>query len=235
MRRRTPIGGAQPYLHLRKDRPPMRLPPQLSALGWSEWQPIAHRWREQDLRAGDMLCDAGGRPGACWLLASAVTARMAVDELGGARETGVNGPGSLACAFAVSPVRRAPWRVMVRRSGVAYRLDASDQEDLSAAPAFAAAARAAADEELLQLARQFAARSFQCARRFVAQRLAELFAAMETSLIEVTHQDLAEWYHLRRATVTVALQDLEGLRAIRSTRGRIELRDAEALARAAAG
>ncbi len=58
---------------------------------------------------------------------------------------------------------------------------------------------------------------------------------METSLIEVTHQDLAEWYHLRRATVTVALQDLEGLRAIRSTRGRIELRDAEALARAAAG
>lgn len=213
----------------------MRLSPQLSALAWSEWKPVASRWREQELRANDTLCEVGDRPGACWLLASAVTARMAVDEQGGARETGVNGPGSLACAFAVCPLRRAPWRVMVRRGGIAYRLDIGDADQLAAAPAFAAAARDIADEELLQLAGQFAARSFQCARSFVAQRLAELFAAMDTGVIEVTHQDLAEWYHLRRATVTVALQDLEGMRAIRSTRGRIELRDGDTLTRAGTG
>lgn len=212
----------------------MHLSPHLVRVAWSDWTALSGLWREVPLEAGQVLCQPRGDPQACWLLASAVTARMAVDEQGHARETGVNGPGSLACAFAALALGCAPWRVEVRRGGVAYRLDLSD-DALARAPGFATAAGAMAQDELLQLAAQFAARSFQCARGFVAQRLAELFEALDSPVIEVTHQDLAEWYLLRRATVTVALQDLEGLRAIRSTRGRIELRDAEILRHAGVG
>ncbi|HVY02216.1 MAG TPA: helix-turn-helix domain-containing protein, partial [Caulobacterales bacterium] len=77
------------------------------------------------------------------------------------------------------------------------------------------------------------AQSAASVSRSVQERLAALLAARfaRADEILITHDELSSLLGVRRAGVTVALQELEGQHAIRANRGRIRLIDPEALAR----
>lgn len=199
-------------------------------LNAEEWAWLVARWRTEHLAGGQVLCDTDCLGEAVWLLDDAVVARVAHDRRGHAFEIGVDGRGSVACAWTLDQSRRSPWRTEVRRPGMARALPRADAELLARfAPAFHARCRSIVHAEVLELAEQFAVSRRRTARSLLAERLAAYFAAFEENAIAVTHSTLARRLNLRRATVTLALQELEGMRAIRSHRARIELKDADRL------
>lgn len=199
------------------------LPPQ-------EWAWLEAHWKPEQLVAERVLCDTDCTCDTMWLLDDAVTARVARDDGGHSFEIGVDGPGRLGCAWVAGGDRLSPWRVEVRRTGMARALARRDVELLaSAAPVFHARCRAAVHAEVLELAAQFALSRRRTARSLLAERLAGYFTAFGETAVAITHSTLARRLNLRRATVTLALQELEGARAIRSYRGRIELKDRDQL------
>lgn len=215
-----------------------RTPPQaISALDYrqaslpeAEWSWLEARWEREVVAGERILCDTECPNEVLWLLEDAVTARIARDSHGHSFEIGVDGPGSLTCAWVLSGDTVSPWRVQVRRGGIARKLQHHYVEVLSKfAPVFHARCRAAVHAEVLELAVQFALSRRRTARSLLADRLDRYFTAFGENSIPITHTTLAQRLNLRRATVTLALQELEGLQAIRSHRARIELKDRETL------
>lgn len=191
---------------------------------------LEKHWEPEVLAPERILCDTDCSCEELWLLEDAVTARIARDAEGNSFEIAVDGTGSLACSWLLSGDPLSPWRVQVRRGGVARKLGRSNVEALStAAPVFFAHCRAVVHAEVLELAAQFALSRRRTARSLLADRLDRYFAAFGENSIAITHSILACRLNLRRATVTLALQELEGARAIRSYRARIELKDREKL------
>jgi hypothetical protein len=201
-----------------------------ASLPAEEWAWLESHWQPERLSAEQILCDTDCASETLWLLDDAVTARVARDDQGHLVEIAVDGPGSVACGWAVSGDQLSPWRVQVRRSGMARALRGSAMEQLSRmAPVFHARCRAVIHSEVLELAEQFALARRRTARSLLAERLNGYFTAFGETTITITHNVLAQRLNLRRATVTLALQELEGARAIRSHRARIELKDRERL------
>lgn len=196
----------------------------------AEWSWLERRWEREVIAAEQILCDTDCPNDVLWLLEDAVTARIALDRHGHSFEIGVDGPGSLACAWLLSGDNLSPWRVQVRRGGTARKLQRHHVEVLGQfAPVFHARCRAAVHAEVLELAVQFALSRRRTARSLLADRLDRYFTAFGENSLPITHTTLAQRLNLRRATVTLALQELEGLQAIRSHRARIELKDRDRL------
>lgn len=201
-----------------------------ASLPAEEWAWLESHWQPERLSAEQILCDTDCASETLWLLDDAVTARIARDDQGHLVEIAVDGPGSVACGWSVSGDRLSPWRVQVRRSGMARSLRGAGMEQMPRmAPVFHARCRAVIHAEVLELAEQFALARRRTARSLLAERLNGYFTAFGETTITITHNVLAQRLNLRRATVTLALQELEGARAIRSHRARIELKDRERL------
>ncbi|WP_164547737.1 MULTISPECIES: Crp/Fnr family transcriptional regulator [unclassified Bosea (in: a-proteobacteria)] len=65
----------------------------------------------------------------------------------------------------------------------------------------------------------------------VARWLASCCDALGSEALSVTHHDLAEFLGVRRSGVTVAMHVLEGDHVIRSSRGKVQILDRQALSR----
>lgn len=196
------------------------------ALPGDETAWLAAHFHAEPLPAERILCEADAASAALWLLDDAVTARIAQDHCGHAFEIGVDGPGSIVCAWALERDWLSPWQVQVRRSGMARLLSRRDMAQLHrVAPVFHARCQSAMHAEVRQLATQFALSRRRSARSLLAERLDGYFTAFGENSIPITHSALAGRLNLRRATVTLALQELEGAHAIRAYRARIELKD----------
>lgn len=207
-----------------------RIQPGWAHLPADEWAWLEAHWQLEVLTTNRILCDTDAPSEALWLLDEAVTARVVRDSRDHMVEIAVDGPGSIACAWLLSGGQLSPWRVIVRRGGTARALSQRDLEVLpKAAPVFLARCHAVIHAEVLDLAAQFALARHRTARSLLADRLDGYFTAFGETAISITHNALAQRLNLRRATVTLALQELEGARAIRSHRARIELKDRDQL------
>ncbi|WP_132254706.1 Crp/Fnr family transcriptional regulator [Methylobacterium segetis] len=71
--------------------------------------------------------------------------------------------------------------------------------------------------------------------RRLAAWLVEASGLLDSAILPATHDHIAQMLGFRRASVTVALHVLEGDGLIRSTRGRVEIRDRDRVACLAAG
>lgn len=201
-----------------------------ASLPAEEWTWLKRHWQPERLTAERILCDTDCSSETLWLLDDAATARIARDDQAHLVEIAVDGPGSLACGWAISGDQLSPWRVQVRRTGMARALRGLAIEQMpQMAPVFHARCRAVIHSEVLELAEQFALARRRTARSLLADRLSGYYNAFGETTITITHNVLAQRLNLRRATVTLALQELEGAKAIRSHRARIELKDRERL------
>ncbi len=127
-----------------------------------------------------------------------------------------------------SPVTPFTWRVCV--AGAAIEVTRSDFLKLiEEHPDLRAAVLAFANAFIRQISQAGAC----AARHTISQRLAHWILACHTKAgrhdLEITHHSLARALGVRRAGVTAALHILEGAHAIRSVRGRIILKDVDAL------
>lgn len=179
---------------------------------------------------GAVISSAGELATALWLLAGAITVRRAINRGGGIHEIGLDPPDGLACPFALMGTGRIAWRTDVWQGGSAWRLDRSNFAALrDKAPTLRIKAEAAAEVETGQLTEELMLLPRRNAPAALAARLADYFQAVGEAAIRTTHRELAALVGLRRETVTLALQELEGARAIRNRRGQIELLDLDQL------
>jgi CRP-like cAMP-binding protein len=182
------------------------------------------------LEAGERLAEAGQPCGALWFLQDAVSARIAVAARGVRRELGLDRPGGMACAWALAGRGTSPWDIHVVRAGSALRLDRARLAEVPArAPSLALLAGEQLHHEAAQLARLFAGELRVSHRTLIAERLLDRFDCLGPQL-KITHRELAELIAMRRETVTLALQEIEGAQAIRNPRGEIRLLDRAMLA-----
>lgn len=208
--------------------------PLLDALPSAERDRLLPILSERMLREEEVLLQSGEPVDALWLLAGAVVARVALHQSGVMQEAGLSGHGTIVGAFGLIGDGVSPWEVRVRRPGRALCIERRHfpvvREEM---PLFASIVERVACSEAGGLASEFALRSCRSARACVAGRLLDYFETLEEPVLRITHRQLAGRLALRRATVTIALQELEAVKAVRARRGAIELVNAERLSEAA--
>lgn len=189
--------------------------------------------RRERVQAGTLIARHGAPCPGLLLVADALLARLTPRCSAAPHEFGLDGPGMISLPFAAIGNGFSPWDLIVRRSGEVWRIDPTRLPDL---PAHARRlAEEAAAMQTAALVRHAGLCSRRSARSLVAARLVDYFATLGEDRLAITHDQLAERMALRRATVTIALQELEGLHAIRARRGVIELADTALLAAEAGG
>lgn len=189
---------------------------------------LHHEARRERVQAGTVIARHGAPCPGLLLVEDALLARMTPRGSLPPHEFGLDGPGSIALPFAVIGNGFSPWDLVVRRSGEVWRVDPTRLGDLPGQ--LKRLAEEAAAMQTAALVRHTGLCSRRSARSLVAARLQDYFATLGEDRLAITHDQMAERMALRRATVTIALQELEGLHAIRARRGVIELADAALLA-----
>lgn len=175
---------------------------------------------------GALMIETGAPLAAAYLVTEGLVAILARTPGGARGEAGLVGPGGLVGHQAALGARSASTdavaltltRGLVLEAPALAAL-ASEQPHLHREVVNYALARAAETERLCACA---AAHSIE---RRLARWLLSAVALIGEKPIEITHQQLADIFAVRRASVTTSLHMLEGERAIRCRRGSVEIRD----------
>lgn len=203
---------------------PAGMPDQLA-----EW--FSRFSRAERVKSGAILAVQGAPAPGLILVRDALIARITPQQPQPPHEFGLDGPGSVAMPFAVLGQGLAPWDLVVRRPGEIWTASLAELGGLPAPLKLHVETLAA--EQTAALVRHLAMFGKRSARALVAARLLDYFAVLGEDRLGITHDQIARRMALRRATVTIALQELEGMHAIRSRRGSIELTSTQVLREAA--
>lgn len=185
---------------------------------------------------GALMTETGAPLTAAYLVTEGLVAILARTPGGAQAEAGLVGPGGLvghqaalgARSASTDAVALTPARGLVLEAAALAAL-AGEQPELHRDVVDYALARAAETERLCACA---AAHSIE---RRLARWLLSAAALIGEKPIEVTHQQLADIFAVRRASVTTSLHLLEGEHAIRCRRGSVEIRDLARLEAASCG
>lgn len=215
------------------DQRPIHL--MLDGLPEREAQWLAGRVEPLHLTGGQVLVAAGAIPEAVWFLMDATV--CAYIEGQGNRQLGVTaiGKGHAAGAGIVLGPQPSPWTITVDQSGDALRLSTTGAELAVHSPSLFERLGWAANEEWSRLSATTLGMAHLTATQRVAAVLDDLYIVREDRLIATTHERLSDWLALRRATVTLALQELEAMKVIKSRRGTVEVLDPRKLSNVASG
>ena len=198
----------------------------INALPPSEARLIAPHLLRLDLHRDHLLVNAQGFMPYFYFPTSAVLALRAPNALGQMIEIGVLGAEDVAGAHLVLGERRAPCAVIVVHGGAALALHHQKLvAHMAALPCFWQALQKAAHQQWTHAAQEAAILAGAPLSWRLARLLCARFAAQGHADLAITHEELAQLLHARRAGITQALHALEGQQAIRARRGLLQLRD----------
>jgi hypothetical protein len=202
----------------------------LDALPSDERARLAPLLTSVELTAESALVTAGSAPPVVYFPLDCLIAMRAPWAGRTSVELGLIGPEGAAGAWVVLGDARAPHDLATAKTGSALAADTTALTKLLPdTPQLRAALFARVHQQLADLSAAAATHAFGSLPERLAARLDERFTRMSRSQIEITHAELSRVLGVPRPGVTVALQMLEGRRAIRSRRGLIELVDRSAL------
>jgi len=198
----------------------------INALPTREAHIIAAHLLRLDLHRDHVLVPRFGIMPYFYFPTQAVIAMRAPNALGQAIEIGLIDPHSVAGAHLVLGHVRAPCALVVVHGGGALALhqqkilDHADQ-----LPFLWQSLQEAAQQQWAALAQEAALIAGAPLGWRLARLLCARFSANGQSDLAITHEELAQLLHARRAGITQALHALEGLQVIRARRGLLQLRD----------
>jgi CRP-like cAMP-binding protein len=202
----------------------------LSSLAAGGQALVVSHLRVVEHRRGALLVETGQPIKTVHFVADGLITILGRASDGATAEAGLVGPGGLVGFLAPFGSPTAHVDALALTNARTLALDAPLLERaVSASPALRRDLMEYAAERLAETAQLCVC----AALHSVEQRLARwLLAAMRLrgdKPIELTHQQLADLFGVRRASVTAGLHLLEGEMAVRCRRGRIEIRDAAKL------
>jgi CRP-like cAMP-binding protein len=188
------------------------------------------------LRQGQTLHDPMRPIEYVYFFTAGLSSEIAIDAHEQRIEVGCVGNEGFAGVPAVLGVDRSPHRSFMESEGAAFRIRA---ETLMAAAREEAALMSALLRYVHVFMIQIAATALADGRYTVEQRTARWLLMAQDRLdgndLPLTHDFLALMLGVRRSSVTSALHIIEGIGAIKATRGRITVRDRAALEHLAGG
>lgn len=202
----------------------------LAALNDGDMAALRPHLSQRHVRRGEVLTEQGGAVDRLYFPTSAYLANMVTFQDGRTAQTfimGVEGVSGLAAFLAEEP---CAWGVEVKVEGEVYQLPAAPlRRQLEASPQLR--------RQLLRRVYDYqaqAAFAVGCASlHSVTSRLALYLLAsagrLGTRELQLTQQDLAALLGVQRTTVTTAASELRAARAIRYSRGVIQIADKQAL------
>lgn len=203
---------------------PIEVHPLLGGLPLADSTWATAQMRHVVLHEDEVLLTAGEAPDRVLLLIDAAVSLQSGGQ-GGSIELTVMGCGQ--CPGAIALVTGAPSAVTLvavhQGRALSLPVPGEGQPTLRARLMELAGREAAL---LVGAAQRFA---FATARQRLAAHLLDMWIATEARLLPIHHERLATTLGLRRATVTVALQELEESHAVRARRGTVEIVDAQTL------
>lgn len=206
------------------------LPPLLGGLPAAEEVLVRARLRRRVVAVGERLGRAGSPVAALCLLIDAAASLRTASPDGRTIEVAVIGKGQALGAMAAIAGIPVPLEAVVLQAGHVIDLLPGGAKGLAiAAPVLFARLRQTAAEEVARISAAVRRQAFASARQRIANHLLETWYATERLLLPGNHEELAQMLAMRRATVTVALQELEERHAIRARRGYVEIVDPQRL------
>ncbi|WP_225205270.1 helix-turn-helix domain-containing protein [Novosphingobium huizhouense] len=210
------------------------LHPLLGNLATVERAAVVRRLRLVRLETGAVLAAAGAAPGHLHFLIDAAVALRTQNAQACALELAVVGRGRVTAALATITAAPSAHALVVVHPGAALAMRRPSPTFLARiAPGLQARLREAAAREVRAITTAVLRQAGASARERVAAHLAEMWMATEARLLSGHHDAIARQLGLRRATVTVALQELEQAHAVRARRGLVEIVDPVTLEREA--
>lgn len=203
--------------------------PLLGGLPRDEAAWVRDTTREVVLAEGETLVEPGARMERAVFLVDAAVSLRAGAPRGRSIELAVLGRGQLPGAGALLADAPCALALHVVQPGRALALPAPGAGLWRGKPVLLGRLRGCAAGEAALVAAAAARLAFGTARQRLAAHLADMWIATEERLLAVHHEALAGLLGLRRATVTVALQELEDLHAVKARRGFVEIVDPQAL------
>lgn len=192
--------------------------------------PRERRWLDRQLErvtieGGMVVAQTGDPAPGPWFLGDAAVSLRAKGASGAEVEVAIAGPGQLASALACLG-GATPLAIVAIRAGTALRLPGFDPVRLPRrTPVLAARISALAAREAALLGKAVWRYAAGTARQRLATHLADVWMATGERLLAASHDSLAALLGLRRATITIALQELEQVHAVRARRGLVEIVD----------
>lgn len=198
----------------------------INALPAEERRLIAPHLLRLDLHRDHLLVPVQGLCPYFYFPTQAVLALRAPNGRGQLIEIGVLTRKSVAGAHLLLGTERAPCALVVVTGGSALAVhhDAIMAQQ-TALPCLWRALQRAAQQQWTDMAQEAAAIAGAPLGWRLARLLWARFSAQEAPELVITHEELAQLLHARRAGITQAVHALEGLHAIRARRGLLQLRD----------
>lgn len=198
----------------------------LAAMSATDRAMIAPEMVEVELVRGVDLVSPGQSIANCWFPVSGLISIIAVTAAGHQAEVGVIGTEGAADLVTLLGDDRSPHRALVQLPGRALRLQASVlQAAMQESPTLRAFLLAYAHAFSMQVAGTALANAQFTVEQRLARWLLMCADRVGPTKIALTHETLSVMLGVRRAGVTVALNHLEGLKAIVTRRVGIDVAD----------
>ena len=209
----------------------------LAALAPDDAQRVAADLRRHHVRGGEVLVPGTCPLGGVIFPETAILSLSVTTDGGRAIEIGLVGPeGLVGWSAVVDDPAPSHAATVLLQGGTVLSITASR---------FRAACDACAtllpsvlrfiDSFMHQMSRTIVSAACDPAERRLARWLLMVHDRIEGDEVSIKHSELASLLNVRRATITDCLHILEGERALRCTRGRIQLRDRAMLEALASG
>ncbi|GLK69241.1 Crp/Fnr family transcriptional regulator [Hansschlegelia plantiphila] len=179
---------------------------------------------------GETLASSGEPIDVVFFVEDGLVAMLARTAEGMRAEAGLVGAGGLVGHTAALGARRASLDAVALNATRGLALPAEALRDaLDGSAAFRDALMAYAVERVAETEHLCACAALHSIERRLARWLFRAAGLSGGRPIEITHQQFAVILGVRRASVTVSLHLLEGEKAVRCQRGRVEIRDPDLL------
>ncbi len=198
---------------------------------------VAAHLRPLEHRRGARLATAGKPMEVVHFVTDGLVAIVGRAANGQSAETGLVGAGGLVGVSAVLGAPPSALRDAVALTAVrSLALDIAALERIAALhPGFRRELMAHANARIDQATQLCVCAALHTVEQRIARWLLDATALNGPQPLELTHAQLADLLGVRRASVTAGLHLLEGEQALRCRRGRIDIRDADALVRVSCG
>lgn len=193
--------------------------------------------RRGEKRRGDLLASAGHSIQTVFFVSDGLVALFGRAPDGGTAATGLVGPGGFVGVSAALSAHHPAVRDAVALTSVqAQAIDAEALDRIATLhPDLRRRLMLYANDRIIQATQLCVCTALHTVEQRLARWLLEAYALRRDRPIELTHQQLSDLLGVRRASVTLGLHMLEGEQAVRCQRGRIEIRDLDALGRRSCG
>ncbi|UYN96533.1 MAG: Crp/Fnr family transcriptional regulator [Enhydrobacter sp.] len=202
----------------------------LAALPARDFAELRPHLRLVEIGQGDVLCENGAPIGHVLFVESGMISLVTTMRDGRAVENATLGKEAVFGALSALGAHRANVRAVMQIAGCVWRVRVEDfREVFERSAAVRRLVLLASELSIAQMQQTAACNALHQAPQRLCRWILQVHDRIDGRHVELTHEFLAQMLALRRPTVSLILQELQGAGLVRYGRGRITVLDRDGL------